>query len=247
MTAVSVKFGPLQGLCLVLGYVLSQLAGYLLVGLLWGTDRTLHALLHHHTLLPHLGFGPRQDAWATLVGFMASAAWALWYVRRRARPLIARGDAAGIAWRAPRVQGYAAAVGVALLAAAFATLVVMVMPPDPGKLTGPTTKLLNAPGLPRDVITALALIGAPLMEEFVFRGALFAALAGRWGAGFAGVATTLVFVALHAADKIHWWPGFVVVGFLAMLLVLLRLRYKSLWPGVLAHFLYNASFFLLPF
>lgn len=246
MTAASAKFGPLQGLWLVLGYILSQTAGYLLVGLLWGSGRALRALLHHHTLIPHLGFGPQQDAWATLVGFMVSAAWALWYVRRRARPLIGRGDAAGIAWRAPRLQGYAAAVGAALLAAAFAALVVIALPPDPDKLTGPTSKLLDVPGLPRDVITALALVGAPLMEEFVFRGALFAALAGRWGAWVAGIFTTLVFAALHWADKVHWWPGFVVVGFLGALLVLLRLRYRSLWPGVLAHFLYNASFFFLP-
>ena len=240
------KFGPLQGLWLVVGYVVAQAAGYVLVGLVWGAGQGFTAALHHHRLPSHMGFNIQTEAWATLIGFTASAAWSLWYVRRRARALLGRGDASGIAWLAPHPQAYLAAAGVALLAAAFAAVAVLAMPPDPVKLTGPTTKLLDTPGLPRDVITALALIGAPLMEEFVFRGAFFAALAARWGALAAGIVTTLVFVALHAADKIHWWPGFVVVGFLGALLVLLRLRYQSIWPGMLAHFLYNASFFLLP-
>ncbi|HEY1991732.1 MAG TPA: CPBP family intramembrane glutamic endopeptidase [Gammaproteobacteria bacterium] len=246
MSAVRQKFGPLQGLWLVAGYVLAQISGYVLVGLVWGAGQGFEAALHHHKFPSHMGFSPQKEAWATLIGFTASAAWSIWYVRRRARASIGRGDAAGIAWRAPRLEGYGAAVGVALLAALFAAVAVVVMPPDPDKLTGPTSKLLDAPGLPRDVITALALVGAPLMEEFVFRGAFFAALAARWGALAAGIVTTLVFVALHAADKIHWWPGFVVVGFLGALLVLLRLRYQSIWPGMLAHFLYNASFFFLP-
>jgi membrane protease YdiL (CAAX protease family) len=52
-------------------------------------------------------------------------------------------------------------------------------------------------------------------------------------------------MALHAPDKAGWWPGFLVIGFLGAVLVALRLRYKSLWPGMLAHFLYNSSFLLL--
>ncbi|HEY4128620.1 MAG TPA: CPBP family intramembrane glutamic endopeptidase [Gammaproteobacteria bacterium] len=230
----------------MLGYLGAQFAGYVLVGLVWGAGQGFEAVLHHHRLTSQPGFGPRQEAWAALIGFIASAAWSIWYVRHNARPLFRRGDASGIAWRVAPAQAYLAAAGVALLAALFASVAVIALPPDLDKLTGPTSKLLDAPGLPRDVVTMLALIGAPLMEEFVFRGAFFAALAGRWGAGVAGVITTLVFVALHAADKIHWWPGFVVVGFLGALLVLLRLRYKSIWPGMLAHFLYNASFFFLP-
>ena len=245
MTTTTSKFGPLQGLWLVLGYMAAQYGAYVLVGLIWGARLGFQAALHHQKLPSHMGFGPQQEAWATLIGFIASASWSIWYVRRRARPLLHRGDAGGIAWRAPHLQGYLVAVGVALLAALFAAVAMVTLPPDPDQLTGPTSKLLDTPGLPHAVITVLALVGAPLMEEFVFRGAFFAALAGRWGAIAAGIITTLVFVALHAADKIHWWPGFVVVGFLGALLVLLRLRYKSLWPGMLAHFLYNASFFFL--
>jgi len=240
------KFGPLQGLWLLLGYIAAQKIGSLLVSMVWGAGSSFDALVHHHKPLTHPVPGTQQEAWATLIGFIASAAWAIFYVRRVARPLLRRGEATGIAWRPPRMQAYFMAAAAAVLAVIFAVLAVAVLPPDPEQLTGPTSKLLDVPGLPRLVITGLALVGAPVMEEFVFRGAFFAALARGWGAPLAGVIITLVFVALHAPDKIHWWPGFVVIGFLGVLLVLLRLRYKSIWPGMLTHFLYNSSFFFLP-
>ena len=240
------KFGPWQGLWLVLGYVLTQTLGYMLfVIYAWGVAPVLQTLLHHHKPM-HAALSVQQEAWAALIGFVASTIWSVWYVQSWARPLLGRGDACGIAWRASCLQGYFAAVGVALLALLFAAVAITALPPDPDQLTGPTYRLLEVPGLPRLTVMLLAAAGAPIMEEFVFRGAFFAALASRWGAVAAGVISTLVFVGLHEADKIHWWPGFVVVGFLGALLVLLRLRYKSLWPGMLAHFLYNAFLFFLP-
>ena len=184
-------------------------------------------------------------AWGALLGFVLSGLWALVYVRRRARPLLRRGEAGAIAWRAPRLRGYGAGVLAALSAFAFASLMVAALPPDVSRLTGPTSRLLDAPGFPRMAVQMLAVLGAPLVEEFVFRGAFFAALARGWGVRWAGVVTTLLFMALHAPDKAGWWPGFLVIGFLGAMLVALRLRYKSLWPGMLAHFLYNSSFLLL--
>jgi membrane protease YdiL (CAAX protease family) len=240
-----VKFGPWQGLWLLLGYLAAQTLGYLLVTAPWGAWPALLAKLHHRA--PPVGIEPSPVvlAWATLAGFLLSSVWAVWYVRRRAKPLLHRGEATGIAWRAPKLRAYGAAVAVAILAMLFGALMFQFFPPDPDKLTGPTSRLLEAPGLPRLTVMLLAVAGAPLMEEFMFRGALFAALARRLSTAWAGTLTTLVFVALHAADKLSWWPGFVAVGFLGALLLVLRLRYKSLWPGILAHCLYNSSFFLL--
>jgi hypothetical protein len=188
---------------------------------------------------------PKLLALGVLFGFFLSAAWAVFYVRYQARPLLRRGEATGIAWRAPRLQAYVVGIGVALLAIIFASLMFTLMPPDPNKATGPLSKLLDMPGLPRMTVQALAVLGAPLVEEFVFRGGLFAALARGWGVRWAGAVSTLVFVALHAPDKAGWWPGFLVIGFLGAMLVVLRVRYRSIWPGMLTHFLYNSSFLLL--
>ena len=240
-----VSFGPWQGLWLLAGYLLAQALGYVSVSLAWDAYLFIQAKLQHRAVLAHAGSSPTLLACATLAGFLLSAAWVWAYTRRHARPLLRLGEATGIAWRAPRLRAYGAAVLVALLAMVFGGLMFQLFPPDLGRLTGPTSKLLAAPGLPRLTVMFLAIVGAPLMEEFTFRGALFAALARRLSLPWAGTLTTGVFVVLHAPDKLGWWPGFLAVGFLGALLLVLRLRYRSLWPGMLAHCLYNSSFFFL--
>lgn len=52
-------------------------------------------------------------------------------------------------------------------------------------------------------------------------------------------------MALHYADKIHYWPGFLLVGVPGLAAAGLRLRFKSLWPGILMHCSYNALVLLL--
>jgi hypothetical protein len=240
-----VKFGPWQGLWLLAGYLVAQVLGYLSVTVTWGIGLGVQAKLRHLPAPLHPEPSPTVMAWATLAGFLLSAWWALIYTRRRAKALLRRGEPTGIAWRAPKLRAYGAALAAAVLAMLFGMLMFQLFPPDLDKLTGPTSKLLAAPGLPRLTVMLLAMVGAPLVEEFMFRGALFAALARRWSVPVSGTLTTLVFVALHAPDKLGWWPGFLAVGFLGTLLLVLRVRYRSLWPGMLAHCLYNSSFFLL--
>jgi hypothetical protein len=233
-----VKFGPWQGLWLLAGY----LVGQTFAAFGWGIYEGFEAASHHRSIPQP---SPMVMAWETLAGFLLSAGWVSLYVRHRARPLLWRGGPDGIAWCAPKWRAYGAALLAALLAMLFSGLMFDLFPPDLTKLTGPTSKLLAVPGLPRFTVMFLAMVGAPLVEEFTFRGALFAALARRFGVRWSGTIITLVFVALHAPDKLGWWPGFVAVGFLGVLLLVLRLRYRSLWPGILAHCLYNSSFFLL--
>lgn len=240
-----VKFGPWQGLWLMAGYLVAQLLGTMAVYTAWGISRGVEAWSHHQKPPAHPSHDANVVACAAVLGFVVSALWAWFYVRHQARPLLRRGEATDIAWRAPRLRAYGAGLLAALAAIAFASLMVAALPPDASKLTGPMSQLLDAPGFPRMVVQLMAVLGAPLVEEFVFRGAFFAALARGWGVRWAALVTTLLFMALHAPDKLGWWPGFLVIGFLGAMLVALRLRYKSLWPGMLAHFLYNSSFLLL--
>jgi membrane protease YdiL (CAAX protease family) len=124
-------------------------------------------------------------------------------------------------------------------------LVQYLLPPDPSQLTGPMQQLSASHGLPHVLFILLAVLIAPPLEEFIFRGAAFAAVARGFGTAAATVVTTLAFVVLHAADKIHYWPGFLLVGCLALAAVFLRLRYRSLWPGILMHACYNGLLILL--
>ncbi len=88
-------------------------------------------------------------------------------------------------------------------------------------------------------VTLSAVIGAPLVEELLFRGALFAAIAqspfGRWGAV---VITSALFGLAHAMTD--GWPVVIVLFLMGITLSLLLLRFGSLWVTIACHASWNA-------
>lgn len=237
------KFGPWQGLWLVGGYLLASFMGSVLVGLAWGIGVGIQAGIHGRTpILSKPGIGVL--AWSVLAGSLCAAAWGVFYTWQRARPLLTVGEAQGIGWRRSAVQGYATALALAIALVAVVWGLEKLIPPDLSHLTGPMEQLSGSHGWPHLVFILLALVVAPPVEEFMFRGGLFASLS-RFGVVAATLLTTLVFVLFHAADKIHYWPGFVDVALLGFAALFLRLHYRSLWPAILLHFLYNAALIFL--
>ncbi len=96
--------------------------------------------------------------------------------------------------------------------------------------------LAEGPLLPRLPLLAAVLIGAPLVEELVFRGLLWSALAERMPPRAVWLVTSLAFAGYHM-DPLHMvaiLPTALVIGWL-------RLHSGSLWPGVLAHFANNVN------
>lgn len=87
-------------------------------------------------------------------------------------------------------------------------------------------------------VALTAIIGAPVVEEILFRGAFFAALVtspvGKWGAV---LITAALFALLHATSD--QWPIVGVLFFMGILLGLLMLRFGSLWVPIAAHALWN--------
>jgi membrane protease YdiL (CAAX protease family) len=87
-------------------------------------------------------------------------------------------------------------------------------------------------------VALTAVIGAPVVEEILFRGALFAALVtspvGKWGAVLIMAA---LFALLHATSD--QWPIVGVLFFMGIMLGLLMLRFGSLWVPIAAHALWN--------
>lgn len=81
----------------------------------------------------------------------------------------------------------------------------------------------------------IAVILAPVFEELVFRGFLFGGLKSRMGGWGAASLTSTIFALLH---------GYSVIGLLAtfgygMVFCWLYARSGSLWPGIVAHAVFN--------
>lgn len=239
------KLDPRLGLWLILGYLSAQVAGSLLVGLIWGIAVGIAAAQKGLDVQAALKPGVGLLAMASLGSAVLSAGWGVGFpLSRLSAATIVGGEDGAVAWRPSKPMGYVVALLACLMLTIFAWLLGRLMPPDLSQLTGPMEELGRSAGWPRVVFLSLAIVIMPPLEEFVFRGVLFASLAGRFGNMNAVLASTILFVLFHVADKIHYWPGFVAVGMLGVAATALRLRYRSLWPGILMHALYNAALVL---
>lgn len=111
------------------------------------------------------------------------------------------------------------------------------------QLSGPEQKLLPGSGALLAVPVVLTVLGAPIIEELFFRGALLRGLLGllqrsRIGVVLAVVADGVVFGLLHAGtDPWIEVPGLMAVG---VVLAVLAVRTKRLGPSIVTHASFNA-------
>ena len=80
---------------------------------------------------------------------------------------------------------------------------------------------------------------APLVEEIVFRGLLYSALARLIGTAWAVAVTVLIFAAIHVPQ---YWPNFGVIAtilLLSFVLTAIRARTGKLLPCFLVHLFFN--------
>lgn len=100
----------------------------------------------------------------------------------------------------------------------------------------PVLPLMSRPDpLIRSLLVGMAVVGAPLLEEFFFRGVLFSGLRPRFGPVRTAVAVGVVFATLHPV--VDWLP---ILG-LSSGLCWLRHRRASLLPAIIAHQLQNGT------
>ncbi len=240
-------FGPWQGLWLVVLFMLVQAGAAIgltvLRGFAIGLGYRVRAALAGRPIA-HVALAPPSPALvaATVIAaYVLAGLWCLRYVLRRAGDRLRLGTADGIAWRPADRGGYRAAVvlGVGCVAAAVAIL--HLLPVAPGRMPHSDFQALLMPGWMLGPSLVLLLLVAPFTEEFLFRGAAFAAFAARSGPGGATVVVTLLFVAVHAPEKLQYPPGFIDVSLMALGAAWLRLRYHSIRPAILLHVRYNVG------
>jgi CAAX protease family protein len=90
-------------------------------------------------------------------------------------------------------------------------------------------------------VGVFAILVAPVVEELIFRGVLFAFFERRVGLRFAIAGTALLFAGLHVEEYWGAWNHVLLIAVVALALSLARGLTGSLAPSVILHLSYNLS------
>ncbi len=77
-------------------------------------------------------------------------------------------------------------------------------------------------------------IFVPFLEEVIFRGVVQDRFGRRLPAGWCVAVVSILFGLVHGLEMA------IPIAFIGMLLSILRLRYRSLWPSIVLHSLNNS-------
>jgi membrane protease YdiL (CAAX protease family) len=141
-----------------------------------------------------------------------------------------------LGWKKPtgrQVAGYLGGGG----GLAIATGLALWLLPDTQGF--PLEKLFNS-RTDSFALGAFAISIAPVVEELVFRGLLFAVFERAVGLRFAVVTTAVLFAGLHVPEYWHAWHHLFMILMVGMVFSLARGSTGSLAPSILLHVGYNS-------
>jgi len=141
-----------------------------------------------------------------------------------------------LGWRAP-TRGQAAAYLLAGAGLALAVSLAISLRPDTPDF--PLEKLFNSRPASY-AIGAFAVTLAPVVEEVVFRGLLFALCERAAGMRFAVAATAVLFAGLHVPEYWPAWDHLLMILLVGVALSSVRAATGSLASSILVHVGYNA-------
>ncbi|HEY0155842.1 MAG TPA: CPBP family intramembrane glutamic endopeptidase [Thermoanaerobaculia bacterium] len=170
---------------------------------------------------------------SVLVVYLIARLWA-W-------PLVLDRSANGIGFRPAPYRYVAAAAGVGVvLGVCYLSVVQWLVPFDPTTPIGPLAAAAKTGGATRLAWAVLALIIAPVVEEFFFRGLLLKGFVTTWGVAAGSAAATILFISLHLLETFAYWPATVAITVMALVTLGARVVTGSLVPAIAAHIGYNA-------
>ena len=171
---------------------------------------------------------------------------ALWLTRRSTATPPAKSILAEVGWTKASVRHVALGAGLGLgLALVYVGGLLQLFPPPAQAAWGPLTRAVSAGGWARHLWAVWALVGAPPLEEFLFRGVLLTSLARSWGRIPGAMVVTVVFVLMHALEVVQYWPAALAVTIGGVAMVWMRLRTGSVFPGMILHGFYNFGLVLV--
>jgi membrane protease YdiL (CAAX protease family) len=132
-----------------------------------------------------------------------------------------------------------ACAGIAI-GLAYVVLASSLVAPARDITPGPLTQMALSPGIQQQTWTWFALLGSPVVEEFVVRGVLLACFVASWGVVWASIITTILFVGMHYSEIMAFWPAALSLAAMSFAVAALRIRTASLLPAICGHLAYNA-------
>jgi membrane protease YdiL (CAAX protease family) len=235
-----------RAVALLLAYILAQLAIGLVVGVVFGVyfalDHIAPAQLAKRLQSPTVLLS------AGTLGILGATLLVVSMTRRFFRG-IPRSDAfrvLGLSRASPQDFVIAAVLGISL-AVLYVLVATKFVPPGQGQPAGPLARAAASGGFSRVLWAVLAVLIAPPIEEFLFRGALFAGFEKTWGRATAILLVTVTFVLLHLSETRSYWPALVAIAIMALALAAVRVRSGSIGPAIMLHAYYNLGLVLIVF
>jgi membrane protease YdiL (CAAX protease family) len=139
----------------------------------------------------------------------------------------------------PGGEAALAALGGILLAVAFVAVAPLLPTPSPTD-GGPLRQLAVRSRSGWLAFSVAALMAAPV-EEVMFRGVLLRGFRAVAGVPVAALAAGFAFWLMHVPEFGAYWPAAVAIALLTTFVTMLRLRFRSVGPGIAAHFGYNLT------
>ena len=179
--------------------------------------------------------------------FIISGYAVLMVTRWLARDVMTDGEITGLGWA--KSSPLRCLAGAALGAIIYCSTIFLVgalfpnLEPESG---GPIEAMAKQGGVMLLLLIIAVVIFAPLVEEFLFRGVMLAGFTRSFGFPVAAFFCTSLFVLVHLDAIMRYTPGIIPLTGLALGALLVRVKFKSVWPAIAAHFGYNGMAVLLP-
>lgn len=139
-------------------------------------------------------------------------------------------------------EGYSVAAKIVYLISiiigvfVFNALLSLVLPPPRETVFD---KLLKISPSVRISVAIMAVVSAPIVEEVVYRGILFAGLVKKIGTVPTIIVVTMLFAGVHFPQYFESVQGLVGLTFLSLVITTVRAQTRSIYPCVMIHLIYN--------
>jgi membrane protease YdiL (CAAX protease family) len=241
----STKYRLPPGLGGAAGIIAGYFALQLLAGFAFALVAMFAAMFDHPATGLEVAVGttlarPGMQAWLAIVSLGAAAPLTLWLAHRQWGAWWSTGQPPGLGFVAPsRTWFFALAIATGLLLPWIGSLLTQWLAQG-----HPVTQDIQQIGartpLASRLLLVLVVVGVgPVVEELLFRGVLLSALMRHCRAGLAVAFSSLAFALIHLPGLDYQWYAVPSLLLLAVLLAVLRLGSKSIWPAVLAHGMNN--------